>query len=58
MTSDYNKKKGKPGRKSHLVDWAEAKRMRDRYKRIGEIAKHFGVCDSVISHGFKKRGIK
>lgn len=58
MVNDYNKKKGTPGRKPTPIDWDEAKRMRDKYKRIGEIAKHFNVSDNVITRGFKLRGIK
>jgi hypothetical protein len=58
MVTEFNKSKVSTGRKSSLVNWDEAKKMRDKYKRIGEIAKHFNVSDSVISAGFKKRGIK
>ena len=58
MVTPYNQKKGKPGPKINEIDWYEAKRMRDRYKRIKEIAAHYGVSEQIISQGFKARGIK
>lgn len=40
------------------IDFDEAKKMRDSYKTIKEIADHFEVTSRYMSEELKKRGIK